>query len=74
MFLSQQVKQTVIISNKNGKYEFTDELPNDVRLKKISKLHAIGVYEITKCLLFVIIQIFSTYFAVNLFYLHNLKT
>ena len=31
---------------------------------------------ITKCLLFIIIiiQIFSTHFAVNLFYLHSLKT
>ena len=31
----------LIITNKNGKYELTDELPNDVRLKKISKLHGI---------------------------------
>ena len=29
---------------------------------------------ITKCILFIIIHIFSTYFAINLFYLHNLKT
>ena len=36
MFLSQQVKRKVIITNKNGRYELTDELPNDVRLKKIS--------------------------------------
>ena len=28
---------------------------------------------ITKCLLFIIIHIFSTHFAINLFYLHNLK-
>ena len=28
---------------------------------------------ITKCLLFIIIQMFSTYFAINLLYLHNLK-
>ena len=34
---------TCIITNKNGKYELTDELPNDVRLKKISKLHKIIV-------------------------------
>ena len=34
MFLSQQIKRTVIISNENGKYELTDKLPNDVRLKK----------------------------------------
>ena len=31
MFLSQQVKQNSIITNKNGKYELTDELPNDVK-------------------------------------------
>ena len=30
-------------TSKNGKYELTDELPNDVRLKKISKLHGIKV-------------------------------
>ena len=29
---------------------------------------------ITKCLLFIFIRIFSTHFAINLFYLHNLKT
>ena len=34
MFLSQQVKRNVIITTENGKYELTDELPNDVRLKK----------------------------------------
>ena len=34
MFLSQQVKRNVIITNENGKYELIDELPNDVRLKK----------------------------------------
>ena len=43
MFLSQQVKRNVIITSKNGKYELTDELPNDVRLKKISELHGIKV-------------------------------
>ena len=32
-FLPQQVKQNVIITNKNGKCELTDELPNDVRIK-----------------------------------------
>ena len=32
MFLSQQVKQNVIITNKNGKCELNDELPNDVRI------------------------------------------
>ena len=41
MFLSQQVKRNVIITNENAKYELTDELLNDARLKKISKLHGI---------------------------------
>ena len=27
----------VDITNRNGKYEFTNELPNDIRLKKIVK-------------------------------------
>ena len=40
-FLSQQVKRNVIITNKNGKYELIDKLPNDLRLRKISKLHRI---------------------------------
>ena len=35
------VKRNVIITNKNGKYELTDELPNDLILNKISKLHGI---------------------------------
>ena len=35
MFLSQQVKRNVIVTSKNGKYEFTDELSKDVKLKKI---------------------------------------
>ena len=43
MFLSQQLKRNVIITNKNGKYELTDELPNDVRINKISELHRIMV-------------------------------
>ena len=43
MLLSQQVKRNVIITNKNVKYKLTEELPNDVRLKKISKLHGIIV-------------------------------
>ena len=33
MFLSQQVKRNVIITNKNGKYELTYELPNEARLR-----------------------------------------
>ena len=40
---SQQVKRNVIITNKNGKYRLTNELPNNERLKKISKLHGIIV-------------------------------
>ena len=43
MFILQQVKRNVIVTNKNGKYELTDELPNNVRLKKISKIHGIIV-------------------------------
>ena len=43
MFLSQEVKRDVIIVNKNGKRELTDELPNNVRLKKTAKLHVIIV-------------------------------
>ena len=39
MFLSQQVKRNWINTNKNGKYELTDKLSNDVGLEKISKLH-----------------------------------
>ena len=43
MFLSQQVKLNMIITCKNGKYEFTNELPNGVRLKEASELHEIKV-------------------------------
>ena len=32
IFLSSQVKQIVIISNKNGIYELPHELPNNLRL------------------------------------------
>ena len=35
------VKRNVIITNKNGKYDLTDELSNDLILNKISKLHGI---------------------------------
>ena len=38
MFLSQDVKRNVNITNENDKYELTDELPTNVRLKKISNL------------------------------------
>ena len=43
MFLSQKVKRNVIITNKNGKSELTDQFQNDVKLKKISKLYRIIV-------------------------------
>ena len=45
MFLSQQLKRKVIITNKNGdnKYEMTDGLSNNVRFKKTSKLHGVIV-------------------------------
>ena len=43
MFLSQQVTRKVIITDKNCKYELTHELPNKVRLKKISNLHGVIV-------------------------------
>ena len=43
MFVSKQLKRNIIITNKNGKYEFTEELPNDVRLNRISGLHEIIV-------------------------------
>ena len=43
VFLSQQVKRNMIITSKNDKYELTDKLPNDVRLKRISELHGIKV-------------------------------
>ena len=33
----------VVITSKNNKYELTDELSNDGRLKKISELHGIIV-------------------------------
>ena len=37
MFLSQQVERNVIITNVNGKYELTDKLSKDVRLRKSQK-------------------------------------
>ena len=43
MPLSQQVKMNLIITNKNCQYELTDEFPNDVGHKEISKLHAVIV-------------------------------
>ena len=34
IFLLSQLKQSAIISNKHGIYEFPHELPNDLRLRK----------------------------------------
>ena len=42
MFLSQQVKRKVLITNKNGTHELTHELPNNVRLQVISGIVGIG--------------------------------
>ena len=33
IFLSPKVKQSTIISNKHGIYEFSHKLPNDLRLR-----------------------------------------
>ena len=33
IFLSPQMKESVIISNKHGTCELPDELPNDLRLR-----------------------------------------
>ena len=38
VFLSPQVKQSTIISNKHGIYELPHELPNDLRLGKLRKV------------------------------------
>ena len=38
ILLLPQVKQSVIISNKYGIYELPYELPNDLRLRNLSKL------------------------------------
>ena len=43
MFLSQEVKRNLIITNKNVKYQLTEEFPIEVRLREISKLHGIIV-------------------------------
>ena len=43
MFLSQQLKRKMIIANRNAKYDLTDELPSNVRLQKMSKLHEVIV-------------------------------
>ena len=37
IFLLPQVKRSAIISNKQGVYEVTQELPNDLRLRILEK-------------------------------------
>ena len=44
MFTSQQMNRNVIVTNKKGKHELTDEFLNHVTLKKISKIHGITVH------------------------------
>ena len=36
MFFSQKVKRNVIITDKNGKYELSDKVPNGVSFKEVS--------------------------------------
>ena len=38
IFLSPQVKQSVIISDKYGIYELPHELPDDLRLRKLGNI------------------------------------
>ena len=45
----------------------------EASLYAFSWLHTL-VWAIMKCLSYIIIHIFSTHFAINLFYLHNFKT
>ena len=37
IFVSTQVKRILIVSNKHGIYELPNELPNDLRVRKIRK-------------------------------------
>ena len=41
IFFSPQVKQTVIISNKHGAYELSNELWNDLRLGILENIRKI---------------------------------
>ena len=41
--VSFTTSETELITNKNSKYELTDQLPNDASLKKIPKLNGIIV-------------------------------
>ena len=43
MFLSHQMKRNLIITNKNGKYELTDEFSKQRNTKENLKLHVIIV-------------------------------
>ena len=42
IFLSPQVKRSAITSNKQGVYELSHELPNDVRLRILGKKEKSG--------------------------------
>ena len=42
LFLSPEVKQSVIISNKQGVYEMLHELPNDLRLSILGNMEISG--------------------------------
>ena len=42
IFISPQVKQSAIISNKQGVYELPNELPNDWRLRILGKKEKSG--------------------------------
>ena len=41
-FLSPQVEQYVIITYKHGIYELPQELPNDVRLRKLGNIRKVS--------------------------------
>ena len=42
IFLSPKVKQSMIISNKQGVYELPHELPNDLRLRILGNKEKLG--------------------------------
>ena len=41
-FLLPQVKRSVIISNKDGIYKLSHELPNELRLRKLGNIRKIS--------------------------------
>ena len=45
IFFSQQVKQSVIISDKHGIYELPHDLPNDLRLRILGKWEGSRKYQ-----------------------------